>query len=36
MQDICLRINEMEVGMDEIVPDAEAWAYRPRLHPDGV
>src|SRR6478736_473107 len=26
MQDICLRINEMEVGMDEIVPDAEAWA----------
>src|SRR6476660_7179771 len=25
-QRICLRINRMEVGMDEIAPDAEAWA----------
>src|SRR5690242_15721052 len=23
---ICLRINQMEVGMNEIAPDAEAWA----------
>src|SRR4029079_4203586 len=26
MQDICFPLNPVEVGMDEIAPDAEAWA----------
>src|SRR4029079_2391888 len=30
-QRICLRINRMEVGMDEIGPDGEAWALANEL-----